>query len=120
MNSNKYYITTFYIPCNICSYSYEITVTVYQTYPKWMVHQGRKMMKHFLAYIQKSCNSIFFSHLGIEKKCIQLGLILIQNNMLLHIYIYIYIYKKNKENKNQNKEKKRKEARILYLKNKAS
>ena len=38
--------------------------------------------------------------------------------MLLHIYIYIY--KKNKENKNQNKEKKRKEARILYLKNKAS
>ena len=113
MNSNKYYITTFYIPCNICSYSHVITVRVYQTYPKWMVHQGRKMRKHFLAYIRKSCNSIFFSHLGIEKKCIQLGLILIQNNMLLHIYIYIYIYTR-KTRKTRIKTKKRKEKRLEY------
>ena len=35
-------------------------------------------------------------------------------------YITTKLNKKNKENKNQNKEKKRKEARILYLKNKAS
>ena len=36
MNSNKYYITTSFIPCNTHSYSYVITVIVYQTYPyKW-------------------------------------------------------------------------------------
>ena len=33
MNSNKYYITTYFIPCNTYSYSYVITVTVYQIYP---------------------------------------------------------------------------------------
>ena len=35
MNSNKHYITTFCIPCNIYSYSYVITVTIYQTCPKY-------------------------------------------------------------------------------------
>ena len=34
MNSNKYYITTFSIPCNIYFYSYVITITVYQTCSK--------------------------------------------------------------------------------------
>ena len=33
MNSNKYYITTFCIPCNIYSHSHVITVTVYQMCP---------------------------------------------------------------------------------------
>ena len=33
MNSNMYYITTSFIPCNTYSYSYVITVTIYQTYP---------------------------------------------------------------------------------------
>ena len=31
MNSNKYYIITSFISCNTYSYSYVITVTVYQT-----------------------------------------------------------------------------------------
>ena len=34
MNSNKHYITTFCIFCNIYSYFYVITVTVYQMCPK--------------------------------------------------------------------------------------
>ena len=34
MNCNKYYIIAFCIPYNIYSYSYVITVTVYQTHPK--------------------------------------------------------------------------------------
>ena len=34
MNSNKYYITASRIPCNIYSYSYVITITVYQTCSK--------------------------------------------------------------------------------------
>ena len=29
MNSNMHYITTFYIPCNIHSYSDVITITIY-------------------------------------------------------------------------------------------
>ena len=33
MNSNKHYITIFCIPYNIYSYSYIITVIVYQTCP---------------------------------------------------------------------------------------
>ena len=38
MNSNKYYITIFCIPYN--SYSYIITVTVYQTCPKCLFNQS--------------------------------------------------------------------------------
>ena len=33
MNSDMHYITTFYIPCNIHSYSDVITTTIYQTCP---------------------------------------------------------------------------------------
>ena len=35
MNNNKYYITASFIPCNTYTYSYIITITVYQTYPNY-------------------------------------------------------------------------------------
>ena len=36
VNGNKYYIATSCIPCNTYSYSYVITITIYQTYPKFL------------------------------------------------------------------------------------
>ena len=42
MNSNKYYSTISYNHCNTYSYSYVITVTVYQTCPKNTSIQGCK------------------------------------------------------------------------------
>ena len=41
MNSNKHYITASCIPCNNYSYSYVITVTVYQMYSKFLVESTK-------------------------------------------------------------------------------
>ena len=114
MNSNKYYITTFYIPCNICSYSYVIAVTVYQTYPNGWYTREEKWGSIFWLIFGKVAILYSFRTWAL-KKCIQLGLILIQNNMLLHIYIYIYIYMyTRKTRKTRIKTKKRKEKRLEY------
>ena len=35
MNNNKYYITVSFISCNTYTYSYVITIIVYQMYPNY-------------------------------------------------------------------------------------